>query len=98
MNYFNDPKYFGTEIMFRGFGKLHFLFADTHVLPDTNLSRRDSKTLPLGLLPTPYGEDVSIGHSRRRHACGRVKRVIVGLDKFRQNVYISVGILYVLYF
>ena len=33
-----------------------------------------------------------MGHSRRHHACGQVNRVIVGLDIFRQNVYISVGI------
>ena len=30
--------------------------------------------------------------SKRRYACGRVYRVIVGLDKFWKNVYLSVGI------
>ena len=90
MNYFNIPKYFGAEIVFCGL--LHFLFADYHVLPDTKLGRRDSNTLSLGLHPTPYSEDVSIVHSRRRRACSLVNRVIVSLDKFRQNVYISVRI------
>ena len=33
-----------------------------------------------------------MGHTGRRHACGRVNRVIVGLDKFLQNVYIYVCI------
>jgi len=40
MNYINDPKYFGTEIVFRGFGKHHFLFGETHVLPATILGCR----------------------------------------------------------
>ena len=92
MNYFNNHKYFGTEIVFCTLWKLHFLFADSHVLPDTKLGRRDSNTLTLGLHPTPYCEDVSIGHSRRLHACSRVNCVIVSLDKFRQNVYIAVRI------
>ena len=92
MNYFNDPKYFGTEIVFRSFCKPHFLFADSHVVPDTKLGRLDSNTLSLGIHPTPYCEDVRIGHSRRRHTCSRVNCVIVGLDKFRQNGNIAVGI------
>jgi len=92
MNYFNNHKYFGTEIVFCTLWKLHFLFADSHVLPDTKLGRRDSNTLTLGLHPTPYCEDVSIGHSRRLHACSRVNCVIVSLDKFRQNVNISVRV------
>ena len=58
MDYFKDPKYFGTEIVFFSLCKLHFLFADSHVLPDTKLGLRDSNTLPLGLHPTPYSEDV----------------------------------------
>jgi len=33
-----------------------------------------------------------MGDSRGRHAIRRVNRVIVGLDKFRQNIDISVGI------
>jgi hypothetical protein len=72
MNYFNDPKYFGTEIVFRGFGKLHFLFADTHVLPDTKLWCRDSNPLSPGFHPAPYCEDFSVGYTRRRHTSCRV--------------------------
>jgi hypothetical protein len=93
MNYFNDPKYFGTEIVFRSFCKPHFLFADSHVVPDTKLGRRDSTTLPLGLHPAPYCEDVSVGHSRRRHACSCLNCDIVSTDKFLQNVNIAVRIL-----
>ena len=69
--------------MFCSHRKIHLHFADKHVLPDEKLSRRDSKALSLGLNPAPYGEDVSIGHSRRRNAYGRVNRDIVGLEKFR---------------
>jgi len=71
---------------------LHFLFVDSHVLPDTKHDRSDTNTLPVDLHPTIFCVDESIGHSRRRYACGRMNRVIVSLDKFRQNVYISVGI------
>ena len=63
------------------------------MLPYTKLGRRDSNTLALGLHPTPYCEDVTIGHSRRRHTCSRVNCVLVSLDKFQQKVYIAVGIL-----
>ena len=38
----------------------------------------------------PYGEDVRICHTLVRHT-GQVYRVIVGPDKFRQNVNISEG-------
>ena len=76
----------------RGFGKLHFLFGETHVLPATNLGCRDSNPLSSGFHPAPYCEDVTVGHSRRRHSNCRVDCVIVSLDKFRQNVYITVGI------
>ena len=93
MNYFNDPHYFDTEFVFRSLCKLHFLLADSHMLPDKNLDRRDSKTLPLDLHTAPYSEDVSIGHSRRCYTCGRVDCVIVSLDKFRHIVYIAVRIL-----
>ena len=62
MIYFNDPKYFGTEIVLGGLDKFHFLFADTHVLPNTKLSCRNSNPLPPNLHPTPYCEDVSVGH------------------------------------
>jgi len=51
MNYFDDPKYFGTEIVFGGLGKFHFLFADTHVLPDTKLGCRDSNPQSPGFIP-----------------------------------------------
>jgi len=54
MNYFNDPKYFGTEIAFCSLSKLHFLIADSHVLPDTKHGRRDANTLPLGLHSTSH--------------------------------------------
>ena len=91
MNYFNDAKYFGTEIVFCSLCKLHFLFADSHVLPDKKLGLRDSNTLPLGLHPPTYGEHVGIGHSRRCNAFGRMNRVIISLHKFRQNFNISVG-------
>ena len=90
MNYFKTPNYFGIGIVFCSLCKLHFLVDDSHVLPDTKLGRLDSNTPPLGLHPTPYCEEVSIGHTRRRHACSRVNRVIVSLDKFRQNGNISV--------
>jgi hypothetical protein len=93
MNYFNDSKNFGTEIVFRSLCKLHFVFADSHVQPDTKLWRRDKNTLSQGLHPTPYCEDVRIGHSRMWITCGRVNCVIVSLDKFRQNVNIYVSIL-----
>jgi len=58
------------------------------VLPDTKLGCHDSKPLPPGLQPTPYCEDVSVGHSRRRHTSYRVDCVILSLE----NVYIPVGI------
>ena len=90
MNYFNDPKYFRTEIVLCRLCKLLFYLPDSHVLPDTKRGLRDSNTLPFGLHPTPYGEDVIIRHWRRCHASDRVYRVIVNIDKLRQNVYISV--------
>ena len=93
MKYFNNPIHFGTEIVFCSLCKIRFLFADSQVRPDTKLGRRESNTLPLGLHPTPYYENVSIGQSRRLHACVRVNRVIASLDKIRQNVYITVRIL-----
>ena len=92
MNYFNDPKYFGTEIVFGGIGKFRFLFADTHVLPNRKLGCRDSNPLSPGLIFAPYCVVVSIGHSRRRHTSFRVDFVIISPDKFRQNIYIPVGI------
>ena len=92
INYFNNSTYFGTEIMFCSLCKLQFLFADSHVLPDTKLGLRDSNTLTLGLHPTPYFEEVSVGQSQRFHTCGRVNCVIVSLDKFRQNFDIAVRI------
>ena len=93
IDYFNDPKYFGTEIWRLSLGKLHLFFADAHVLPDVNLCLIDSNALSLELHPKPCGEDVRIGHSRRRHVYGRVNRVIIALDKFRKNVYITMVIL-----
>ena len=92
MNYFKTPNYFGIGIVFCSLCKLHFLVDDSHVLPDTKLGRLDSNTPPLGLHPTPYCEEVSIGHTRRRHACSRVNRVIVSIDKFWHNVNISVRV------
>jgi len=84
MYYFKDPKYFGTEIVFGGLGKFHFLFPDTHVLPDTKLGFRDSNPQFPEFHPASYSEDVCVGHSRRRHtSC--VDCVIIILDKFRQN-------------
>jgi len=91
MNYFKEPKYFGSEISFCSLCKIHFLFDDTHALPDTNLCCRVANTLNLGLDNKPYGEHVSMGQPRRFHASGRMNRVIVILDKFR-HVYISVRI------
>ena len=64
------------------FGKFHLLFADANELPDAKRGRRDSNATPLGLHLTSYGKHLRIGHSRRRHACGRVYCVIVGLDEF----------------
>jgi hypothetical protein len=90
MNYFNDRKYFGTEIVVGGLGKFHFFFADTHVLPDTKLGFRDSNPQSPGFHPAPYCEDVSVGHSRRRHTSCPVDCVIISLDKFLQNVYIPI--------
>jgi hypothetical protein len=92
MNYFKNPKYLGTEIVFRVLDKFHFLFSDTHVLRDTNLGCLDSNLLSPGFHPAPYCEDFSVGHSLRRHTICRVDCVIVSLDKFRQNVYIPLGI------
>jgi hypothetical protein len=92
MNYFNDAKYFGNEIVFSDFSKNHFLFADSHVIPDSKLGCRDSNPLSPGLLPAPYCEVVSVGHSRRRHTSCRVDFVIISPAKFRQNIYIPVGI------
>jgi hypothetical protein len=62
MNYFNDPKYFGTDIVFRCFSKPHFLFADTHVLSDTKIGCRDSNPQFPGFHPAPYCEEVIVGH------------------------------------
>ena len=90
MNYFKDPKYFGTEIVFRGFRKNQFLFADSHVLPGSKLGCRDSNRLSPGFHPTAYFKDFSVGKSRRRHRSCRVDFVILILDKFRQNLYIPV--------
>jgi hypothetical protein len=90
MNYFNDPKYFRTEIVFGGNCKFHFVFANTHVLPNTKLGSRDSNPQSPGFHPAPYCEDVSVGHSRRQHTSYRVDCVIVSLDKFRQKVYIPI--------
>jgi hypothetical protein len=92
MNYINDPKYFGTAIVFCSLCKILFIFADSHVLPDTKLGRRDSNTQPLGLQQTPFFEAVCMGHTRRHHVCSRVSRVIVSLDQFRQNIYIFLRI------
>jgi len=92
MNYFNDPKYFGTEIVFRCFCKPHFPFADNHVLPDTKIGCRDSNPLSLGLHPAPYCEDVIDGQSRRRHTSCRVDCAIVSLVNIRQDIYIAVCI------
>ena len=92
IDYFDDPKYICTKIVLGRFGKLHLLFADRHMKPDAELGRHDANSLPLGLHPTPYGEQFRFGHSRTLHHCSRVYRVIVGLAKFRRNVCISVGI------
>ena len=54
--------------------------------------RKMSVATSFGLHRTPYGVDVHVGHSGRCHACVRLIRVTVGLDKFRKNVYIAVGI------
>ena len=75
------------------FCKLHFLFADTHVLPDTILGCRDLKPLSPGFHPALYCMNVGVDHSRRRHTSCRVDCVIVILEKFRQNIYIAVEIL-----
>ena len=88
MYYFNDRKYFGTKIVFSGFCKLHFLFSDTHMLPDTKLGCRDSNPQSPDFHPAPYCEDVSVGHSRRCPTSCPVDCVIVSPDKFRHNVYI----------
>ena len=90
MKYFNDPKYFGTEIVFRSFSKPHFLFADT--LPDTKLSYRYSKPLSPGLHLAPYCEEFRVGHSRMCHSSCRVDCVIVSFDKFWQDIYIALCI------
>jgi len=90
MNYFNDQKYFGTEIVFGGLSKFHFLFADTHVLPDTKIGCCDSNLQSPGFHRALYCEDVSDGHSRRHHTSCRVGCAIISLDKFRQNVYIPI--------
>jgi len=91
MNYFKILNISVLKLCPATFANFSFS-SESYVLPDTKLGRCDSHTLPLGLHPTPYCEDVSIGHSRRCHACSRVNRVIVSLDKFRQNVNISVRV------
>ena len=89
---FKDPKYFGTEIVLRSFNKVNLLIADAHVLAYAKRDCRDFISTPLCLYPASYVQYVHIRHCRRRHASVRVKRVIVGLDKFRKTIYISVVI------
>ena len=53
IDYFNDLKYIGTEIVLGSFGKFQLLIADAHVLPDAKRYRRDSNATSLVLHPTP---------------------------------------------
>jgi len=78
--------------VFAGLGKFHFLFAETHMLPDTKCGCRDSNPQSPGYHPAPYCEDVSVGHSRRVHTSCLMDCFNVSLDKLRQNVYIPIGI------
>jgi len=87
-----DSKYLRANILLGALGTLHLLLADTHVLTHAKLGLRDENAACPGLHPFPYREDVRIGHSRRRHAGRRVNRVIVGPDKFWENVDITVDI------
>jgi len=91
-DYFRYPKYVGAEILFGSLGKPHFLLADTHVLPNMKRRFREANAPSPGLHSLPYSEYVRIGDSRGRYFSRRVNRVIVRLDKFRQNINISVRI------
>jgi len=88
MKYFKYAKYFGTEIVFCGLCELHFHFADPQVLPDMKLGCRDTTTLPFAIHPSPYVEDVSIVHPRRRHTCSEVNRVVVRRQISEKRLYI----------
>jgi len=78
--------------MLGALGKLHLVLAETHVLPYAKPRLGDRNTTSAGLHPVPYRENVRFGNSRWRHARRRANRVIVGTDKFSDNVYICAGI------
>jgi len=61
------------------------------VKPHARLGLRFTNAASPGLHPLPYRENVRIGHSRRRYTRRRVYRVILGPDKFWENVVIPVG-------
>ena len=80
--YLRDPEYLRAEIPLGGFGKLHLLLGDAHVLPHGKLGLGDRKATSLATHPLQYRDNIRIGHSRRRHTRRGMNRVIVGSDKF----------------
>ena len=66
-------------------GKLNLLLTDTHVLPYAKFDLTHANATAT-VHSLPYGEDVRICYMRRCHTCRRVNRVIVGPDRFRQDV------------
>ena len=72
------------EILFAALGKIHLFLTDTHMLPYVKLNFIHANASTSH--PLPYGEDARICHTRGRLTCRRVKRVILGPEKFRQNV------------
>jgi hypothetical protein len=91
-NHFCDAEYFGAEILFRAFRKLHLLFADTHVLtPSNSRSYSTDATSPI-IHPLPYREDIGVRYFGGCRAHGWVYRVVVSSDKFWENVDIPVRV------
>ena len=77
--------------MLGGLGKFNLLFADAHVLYHAIHGSCDSNAKAVGLQAKSYGEEVRIGHSRRRHACGILYCLNVGREKFRKkSIYLNV--------
>jgi len=89
---FRDSENLFAEIMFGSLGIPHHLLADAHVLPHPKRRFFATKNASPDLLDSlPYGKHVRIGDSRWRHATRPVNRVILDLDKFRQNIDLSAG-------
>jgi len=90
---FADPENFGAKILLGSLGEHHLLFADAHVLPFAKRRRfRVANALPGRLHPLPFCWHYRFGDSRGRHVSRRVNRIVAGLDKFRQEIDISLCI------